>query len=186
MIGFERLRLVALLLGLIAASACADPTHPKRGANRNSPLGAYAATSTFCGPGRVPADPVAIPWIGCFSLSAGHNAGGTFANRSVNVAVDASGHETFTVDGIVVHDELEPPQPRSRTNLPFVYTDGSGGYRVCPGYADRCPSDVGVFSRNPDRSVLFMISECLPPDYNACVSTQDNWNYEVSRATSGH
>jgi hypothetical protein len=119
--------------------------------------------------------------VGCFYLSAGHQALGTFATHLVEVAVDATGAEVFKVDGHVVVEMHGTP---TSTNLPFVKAGGVAGYSICKGEAGRysgCPSSITIFSRDPDKVVLFVVSECLPPKYSLCVTTQENWDYEKAR-----
>lgn len=125
--------------------------------SNSSPAGSYAL---LCGDDPIPRDAPTIPWIGCFYLSAGHSATGTFANQKVEVAVDAAGHEVFKVNGTV-----------------------QSGRRICPDTApDNCPSGIDVQSRNADKSVLFTVSECFPPRNreHVCVMTQKAWDFEKS------
>jgi hypothetical protein len=150
--------------------------------SNSSPLGAYASTNTFCGNEAIPQNITAIPWIGCFSLSAGHTASETFSGHNVEVAVDAAGQEAFTVDGTLVTDIFGPHRPASGTNLPFVHECSGSGYSFCQAPTSAsCSPCLTVFSRNPDKSVLFMVSECFPPTNHVCVSTQRNWDFEKSR-----
>jgi hypothetical protein len=144
-----------------------------------SHLGVYGETSTYCGTGGITQNASAIPWIGCFSLSAGHSATGTFSNQKVEVTVDAAGQETFMVNGVAITTS------QRATNLPYVHPSG-GGYSICPDTApDNCPTHIDVFSRNADRSVLFMVAECFPPPlYRKCVLTQQNWDFEQSHQAS--
>jgi hypothetical protein len=148
---------------------------------KSSPLGPYGVLNTYCGDERIPANGATILWIGCFSLSAGHSATGTFSNHQVEVAIDADGNEAFTVDGTTVKTTYDPQRHIRETNVPYVHVGGVAGYSICadvgPG---RCPSSTNVFSRNTDKSVLFMVSECFPPQYRMCVLTQKNWDYEKS------
>jgi len=144
----------------------------------------YLSVKTFCGKDPIPQNIAAIPWIGCFSLSAGHSATGTFSNQHVDVAVDASGQEIFTVNGTVVVDKNDFAQHIRETNLPYVRLEGTAGYSICPDTAtgsENCPSSINIYSRNPDKSVIFMVSECVPPLYHACAMTQDGWDYQKSR-----
>jgi hypothetical protein len=144
-------------------------------------LGAYGCTSSYCGKGPIPRDIEEIPWIGCFSLSAGHTARGMLSNQHVEVTVDATGEEVFTVNGTVVRN-VDPARSTSGTNVPFAGSMGVAGYRFCQDASRGCPSDIEVFSRNPDKSVLFMVAECLPPNYGVCVLDQENWDYEMRRS----
>jgi hypothetical protein len=143
------------------------------------PLSVYASPKTYCGDAGIPQNVAAIPWIGCFSLSAGHAATGTLSGQH---AVDANGDEDFTVNGTSVVYQRGPQRPASGTNLPLVHTMGVAGYSFCKDATDiRCPSSITVFSRNPDKSVLFMVAECLPPTHKMCVLTQQTWDYYMSR-----
>ena len=147
-----------------------------------SSLGPYAVINTYCGEEGIPQNVVTIPWIGCFSLSAGHSATGTFSNHQVEVAVDAAGNAVFTVDGTVVKTSHDLQRHVQETNVPYVHAGGVDGYSICPDAGpSSCPSSINVFSRNADKSVLFMVSECFPPRYRACVLTQKNWDYQKSR-----
>ena len=145
-------------------------------------LGPYGRLDSYCGTGRIPQDVATIPWIGCVYLSAGHGARGTFWNHNVEIAVGADGREAFTVDGTSITETHSPQRTASGTNMPFVRVGGVDGYWICQGTSGAaCPSDITIFSRNPDKSVLFMVSECLAPTYHLCVTTRENWNYEKSR-----
>jgi hypothetical protein len=146
-----------------------------------SNLGVYGKTSSYCGRGAVPRDVSTIPLIGCFYLSAGHGAKGTLSKHRIDLSVDSAGNEVFKVDGTLITDTRDTA---SLTNLPYVGAGGVAGYRICEGATDRnigCPTTITVFSRNPDKTVLFEVVECLPPGYRLCVSTQENWDYEKSR-----
>jgi hypothetical protein len=141
-------------------------------------LGAYGKASTYCGADAAPRNEPSIPQVGCFYLSAGHRATGTFATHLVEVTVNTAGAEIFKVDGHVV---VETQGTATSTNLPYVKVGGVAGYSICKGQTDRasgCPSSITVFSRDPDKVVLFVVSECLPPKYSLCVTTQENWDYE--------
>lgn len=146
-----------------------------------SHLGAYRRTSTYCGGAMIPRNQPTIPQVGCFYLSAGHRATGTVARHLIEVSVDDAGTEIFKVDGQRITDTRDIA---SRTNLPFVKAGGVAGYSICEGPTDRnsgCPSSITIFSRGPDKSVLFVVAKCLPPEYHLCVTTQANWDYEKSR-----
>jgi len=168
----------SLLLGttgvlLLAQARAQDPAQ--------SNLGVYGKTSTYCGPQAIPRNSPTIPEIGCFYLSPGHRATGTLSTHRVEVSVDSAGKEAFKVDGALV---MEARDTASGTKLPYVGVGGVAGYRFCEGPTDRntgCPADITIFSRNSDKTVLFMVSECLPPEYHLCVSTQENWNYAKSQ-----
>lgn len=142
-----------------------------------SPLGIYGATSTYCGKGPVQQNVKTLPLIGCIQLSAGHGASGEFSGHAVKVIVDGAGHEAFTIDGTLIGEM------GGRPSLPFVRPAGGGaGYAICQDASSpSCPANITVFSRNPDRSVLFVVAECLPPTNHVCVTTQENWDYEKSR-----
>lgn len=141
------------------------------------PLGAYSDVKSYCGTGPLPRNVATIPWIGCFILSPGHGAAGTFSNHLVEVTVGENGEEVFTVDGTVIKDQPTP----SRTNVEFVHPT-VGGYSFCEAAGpDACATSVGVWSRNPDHTVLFTVAECLPPTYHVCVLSQENWDYQKSR-----
>jgi hypothetical protein len=142
-------------------------------------MGRYLSVKTYCGKDPIPQDVTTLPWVGCFSLSAGHKVAGTFSNQKVEVAVDTMGKEVFTVNGTVVtrtHDPL-------RTNLSYVLVSGGDGYAICPdtGPINPCPSSINVFSRNADKSVLFVVAQCLPPRFKVCVLNRENWDAEISR-----
>jgi hypothetical protein len=162
---------VLLTAGLIFAqqAMAQDTTAPH--------LGAYGVTSTYCGKGAVPQNSKNIPLIGCFQLSAGHDAIGEFSGHTVKVTVDGAGDEVFAVDGALIGEM------GGRPNLPFVRPAGGGaGYAICQNASSpSCPANITVFARNPDRSVLFVVAQCLPPTNHVCVTTQENWNYEKSR-----
>jgi len=70
------------------------------------------------------------------------------------------------------------------TNLPYVSEGGVAGYLFSKEAEDRNsphPSHIEIYSRNPDKSILFMVVECLPPNSRLCVTTQKNWDFEKSR-----
>jgi hypothetical protein len=143
-----------------------------------SRLGSYSRLSTYCGVKTIPRNEVAIPLIGCFYLSPAHKAKGALATHRVALSVDSGGNEIFEVDGVTIMDDRGTA---SGTNLPFVGAGGVEGYRFCEVATDRntgCPANITIFSHNPDKTVLFMVSECLPPKYYVCVSTQENLDYE--------
>lgn len=147
----------------------------------SSPLGAYGSMSTYCGKGSITENVVTIPWIGCFSLSAGHRASGVLSGQHVEIAVDSNGQEIFTVNGSVVTGTFGPNRTPSGTNLPFVRVSGAG-YSFCEDQTTaHCAIDVSIFSRDPDKSVHFMVAECFPPPGRLCVLNQKNWDYEKSR-----
>jgi hypothetical protein len=144
-------------------------------------LGSYGRVDSYCGKEEITKDISKIPWIGCFYLSEGRSAAGEFLGHHVEVKVNINGEEDFTVDGTpvsVVHDKNIS---KSGTNLPFVHISGTAGYWICEGTDPGCPSKIEVFWRTPDKSILFEVVECLPPNYKECVSTQPNWDYLVSR-----
>jgi hypothetical protein len=172
---------VAQLLTIGALAAAAASPHAQ-----DSNLGNYGQPSTYCGHAPIPVNGTSIPQIGCFVLSSGRSAQGTLAGHLVNVSVDAKGQEVFAVDGTVVVETFEPKKQPSRfTNLPFVHTRGVAGYGICQvATDDACPVNITVFDRRPDKTILFVVSECLAPGYRVCVSTQENWDYELSRSRS--
>jgi hypothetical protein len=148
-------------------------------------LGRYGKLSTYCGVGQIPMNPSAIKRFGCFYLSPEHSTIGTFADHRVEAAVGANGREVFAVDGTLVQDVERRKQEASGTNLPFVYRGGVDGYRICHGASgDGCATDIMVFSRNSDKSVLFVVDECLPPSFNVCVQSQESWDYQMSLRNS--
>jgi hypothetical protein len=156
-------------------------THAQQSAD--SHLGVYGKLSTYCGKQVIPRDPSAIPEFGCFYLSAGRGAKGTFATHRVEISVDGAGKEAFKVDGTLVVDTHDTA---TWTNLPYVMAGGAAGYSICEGPTDRisglgCPSTIEVWSRNPDKTILFLVSECLPPEYRQCVVSQAGWDYAKSR-----
>jgi hypothetical protein len=175
----SRIRTIcSLLLGttgllLLAQVRAQDPAQ--------SNLGVYGKTSTYCGAEAIPRNSPIIPEIGCFYLSPGHRATRTFSTHRVEVSVDSAGVEVFKVDGALV---MEARDTASGTKLPYVGASGAAGYRFCEGPTDRntgCPATITIFSSDSDKTVLFIVSECLPPTYRVCVTTQENWNYEKSR-----
>lgn len=159
----------ALALGGQTTHAQAPPSMAK-----------FAVPKTYCGTDDVPRDVTTIPWIGCFVLSAGHSATGTLSNHRIEVTVGADGYEVFTADGTEIVTNRPPQQPASGTNLPYVHVAGSG-YAFCKDAGmPRCPTNIGVFSRNADHSVLFTVAECYGPEYHVCVLTQKNWDFYES------
>jgi hypothetical protein len=165
------LALTGLLL--VAQTRAQEPSEPH--------LGVYGRTTTYCGGEAIPRNEPVLPQIGCFSLSAGHRATGTLATHSVEVSVDDAGAEIFKVDGQRI---TETHDTATWTNLPYVKVGGVAGYSICERPTDRnsaCPSSITIFSRDPDKAILFVISECLPPKYRLCVTTQANWDYEKAR-----
>lgn len=133
--------------------------------------------STYCRNHPIQHDNPSIPWIGCFYLSAGHHAEGTFSSHHVEAGVDPTGSEIFIVDGTVV----EAQTTESHTNLPFVRLDPVG-YEFCEdSTSTSCPTQIAVFSRDSDKSILFLVSECFRPKYQYCVTSQEEWDSEVSR-----
>jgi hypothetical protein len=176
--GRNALLRIVILPGLLLA------LHVHRAGAENSlapDLAPYASISNWCGRATISQNVTEVPWIGCFILSAGHSATRTFSNHRVGVAVDMAGQDVFTVDGTVVTTSTAPKRLPSETNLPFIHETGAG-YVFCEDGAGRsCPFEITIFERNPDRSVLFVVDECLPPGYSVCVSTQENWDYETAR-----
>jgi hypothetical protein len=171
---------IGSLLGLLVICGLLFLWYPANAQSPQSRLGAYGSINGYCGRDPIPQNADIIPWIGCFLLSAGHNATGMFSNHHVDLAVDATGQEVFAVDGTLIENVVGPQQSKSGTNLPFVHA--GMGYSFCKDEAnDPCPSQIMTLSRNPDKSVLFMVVECFPPENHACVSTQENWTYENSR-----
>lgn len=147
--------------------------------SNSSPASSYAL---LCGDDPISRDASTIPWIGCFYLSAGHSATGTFANQKVEVSVDAAGNDIFKVNGTVVTRTRDP----QGTNVPYVRPTGSG-YSVCPdATSDNCSSGIDVHSHNADKTVLFVVSECLPPRNreHVCVLKQKDWDFENSAGAS--
>ncbi len=166
--------LIAIANALFLSQASADETLPPN-------LGVYGKLSSYCGTKEIGRNIQTIPEIGCFYISVGHVAVGTVASHRVELSVDHTGNEIFKVDGALV---VETHDTASGTQLPYVGVGGVAGYRFCEGPTDRntfCPVSITVFSRNSDKTILFMVSECLPPDYHACVTTKENWDYERSR-----
>jgi hypothetical protein len=166
---------------LLAISSLLPLGQAKAGEPAKSPIGVYGKTSTYCGAEAIQRNPPTIPQIGCFYLSAGHGATGTFATHLVELSVDGAGKEIFKVDGTRITDTHDTA---TWTNLAYVSAGGVSGYSICEGPTDRnsgCPSSLTIFSRDPDKAVLFLVSQCLPPDFRVCVTTQSNWDYEKSR-----
>src|SRR5271155_2414280 len=100
----------------------------------------YFSQKTYCPQDPIPRNVATIPWIGCFILSAGHNAAGTFSNQRVEVTVEATGREVFRVNGTVV------TQSHGQTNIPYVRVGGVAGYSICPNDAGSgpCPSSINI------------------------------------------
>ena len=179
----RRMHKVVVLLALSGAIAAlpANNAHAQ-----NPPLSAlspYGRLSTWCGRNPIPREVVTLPSIGCFVLSPAHSASGEIAGHRVEVGVDENGQDVFTADGTVVTAIYDPQQhPPRFSNLPYAHTMGGDGFAFCLGSTNlSCPSTIEVFSRNPDKTVLFIVSNCLPPDYRVCVNTQESWNYETSK-----
>jgi hypothetical protein len=170
---------LAQLLGFGALAAYAA-SHAQ-----DSKLGSYGQLSTYCGHAPIPADATLVPQIGCFTLSPGRSAQGTLAGHLVKVSVDVRGQEVFAVDGTVVVETYDRKRQPSRfTNLAFVHTQGVAGYGICEVATNDgwCPTHITVFGTRPDKSILFVVSECLAPGYRVCVTTQENWDYELSKS----
>jgi hypothetical protein len=148
-----------------------------------SHLGVYGATRSYCGHGAIPQDVTDIPWVGCFLLSPGHSASGTIAGHLVQVSVDESGTESFLVDAQKLSHVFGHDRPTSGTNLPDVRgAGGDAGYAFCNSdIATDCPSQITVFSRNTDKTVLLTALQCLPPDNHICVSNKEMWDYQNAR-----
>jgi len=169
---------LSVLLSIIGLLPLAQA---KAGEPAESPLGVYGKTSTYCGAEAIPRNPPTIPQVGCFYLSAGHGATGTLATHQVELSVDGAGKEMFKVDGTRITDAHDTA---TWTNLAYVSAGGAAGYSICEGPTDRnsgCPSRITIFSRDPDKAVLFIVSQCLAPEFRLCVTTQANWDYEKSR-----
>jgi hypothetical protein len=116
-------------------------------------------------------------------LSSGHKATGAFSGHNVEVGVGPDGTEEFRVDGVLVEDKIGVNKTPSGTNLPYVHSGGVAGFSFCSdSNSAQCPSSITVHSRNNDKTILFSITECLPPDYHRCVGNQANWDYEISHA----
>jgi hypothetical protein len=150
-------------------------------------LGAYGRLDTYCGAGEIPHDPAEIPLIGCFYLSREHKTTGMIQSHRVEVSVNDAGEEVFSVDGTYVYEINGPQAPPSHTNLPYIRPQGGAGYGICENDATNyCPMDIAVFARNPDKSVLFTVAECMPPDNRLCVLSKANWDAERERLHLSH
>jgi hypothetical protein len=168
----EKLAILCVLLGLSGAAWLA-----LQGVGKPR-LNVYGHENAFCDEGPISKDPAAIPWIGCFSLSAGHRAKGEFYGQHMEVAVGLAGYEVFTVNGTLAAGEYDS-NFQQRVVPPFFRV--GNGYAFCRDAASTdCPTLINVFSRNSDKSVLFMVAECLPPKNHICVLNRKNWNYENS------
>jgi hypothetical protein len=91
------------------------------------------------------------------------------------------GREVFEVDGTRIVDTHDTA---TWTNLPYVSAGGVAGYSFCQEPTARgsgCPSNITIFSKDRGKGILFLVSRCLPPSYHVCVTTQENWDYEISR-----
>jgi len=170
------------LVGVIAITCSCSPD-PVEVQDSNAPrLPYYARANSYCGKGPIENNPVTIPQIGCFLLSTGHSANANFSTHHIEVAVDDSGMEVLKADGSLIKRTNGTP---TQTNLDYVKDSGSG-IAVCASKSDmetihRCPAAITVFKRNSDKSILFMVSECLPPEYGLCFLDQENLDYERSR-----
>jgi hypothetical protein len=173
---------IAIRLALPGAIAI----HANNAHAQNPPLpalGAYGRLDTWCGHDTIPRDMAAIPSFGCFILSPRHSAIGTFAGHQIEVSVDEKGRAVFKADNTVVL-EIDDKQknPARFTNIPYVHPMSVTGYSFCQDTTSNlCSSKITVFANNPDKTVLFIVSRCLPPDDHVCVDRQENWDYEVSR-----
>lgn len=164
---------ISLLLGATMVVAGLFPSEPAQ-AQMDAPRG-------VCGDGKVPQNEAAIPWVGCFFLSAGHAATGTLLGHQVEVRVDAAGQESVSVDGTVVQRDRSDAL---KTNLAFVRPTPLG-YAICPdANSTYCPSSVEAFRSDPDQSILFTASECFPPPNVICVTNQESWDFQKSRLAS--
>jgi hypothetical protein len=150
-------------------------------------LGRYGQLSEYCGQAPISVNAPVLPQIGCFVLSSGHYVQGAIVGHQVNVSVDANGQEVFAVDGTIVTEMFDQTRaPHRFTNLPFVHLGGIAGFTFCQRATDDwCPTRIDVFNRRPDKSILFMVVQCVPPNYRTCVTTKENWNFELSRAKQG-
>lgn len=142
-------------------------------------LGPYGRLSSYCGEGEIPKNPFSIPQLGCFYLDKWRVAIGDFLNHRVEVDVDPDGKEVFIVDDVTVVTTRDPTTHKPVTNLPFIKPGGTPGVTICEEDGSACPTRIEVFSRNPDKSVLFMVSECLP-EHRLCASTQAGWDNIVA------
>lgn len=141
----------------------------------SSPWNPQNAQNTFCGGETPPQGSATIPFAGCFVLSAGQSAAGVFASHNVVVSLNSYGQISYTVDSTLVSGSQ---RTASGTNLPFVQDRSINGMSFCLGTTDdsSCPSNITIFSRKPDRSVIFLVAECFPPDYRSCVVSQKMWD----------
>ncbi len=143
----------------------------------------YRPAPRLCGEKSAPLNVETIPWIGCFYLAPGHNSTGTFIGHKVDIGVDVDGVGQFIVDGAAIEYTRKSTKTTSGTNIPYVGTVGGSGISICnDGERSSCPSLISVISSNEDKTILFSVAECLPPDFRTCVLTKANWDYKISHA----
>ncbi len=136
-------------------------------------LSVWGKAGTYCGQKLVPLNPTKLPSLGCFQLSSGHSAKGIFAGNKIDLSITEQGQEVVKANGVVVTNS-----GGSTVRL------GGAGYLFCSvaasptnPFPSSCATQIDVFSRNPDKSVLFIVSECVLPQYQVCASDQDNLDF---------
>jgi len=142
-----------------------------------SRLGTYAnLPNQICGQKGVAWDITTIPQIGCFALSSGKSATGTFLGITIVVSVGADGNEVITADGKPIPDD--PRQTPLKINNINVL--GAGGVSLCPESnrsvgTSGCVAGIEVISRNSDKSINYYVSQCFD-NGQWCVTNQENWD----------
>jgi hypothetical protein len=172
----------SLGIRILGAMAIALVTSQPEAQTLSPDLAPYAAIENWCGRGEIPLNPTTIPWIGCFHLSAGRDVAGEFLNHHVVIKIGDDGKRVLAVDGTVIYSDNTPAQEHI---LPFMISN-SDGYGICEGTSTtKCHSYIGPFKKLPDKSIIFVTTECLPPGYWVCVTTQANWDYEEKTRPPG-
>jgi hypothetical protein len=140
-------------------------------------LGAYSNFfQDLCGKQGVRWNPDELPSIGCFGLSSGKSASGTFSGLRFEIAVDSDSKELCKVNDTIIGAK----EAGTATSLPNVV--GS-----CPdlSFCDDgvrppdCATILRLLARNSDGSIFFHISRRIGP--HAYVTNQENWDAEQAR-----
>ncbi len=167
-----------ILVTLVAVDLFATNKAKAQLSDPASRLGPYGLMKTYCGSEPIPHDVTQVPWIGCFYLSAGNSAVGLLSKHRIEVAVSPNGEESFKVDGTLVTEVQGPQRPVSGTNVPFARVSGVAGYHLCEDADGKaCSSIINIYNRTPDKAILFMVAECLPPRYHTCTQNKEMWEY---------
>jgi hypothetical protein len=147
----------------------------------NSPDSSNQYSRLLCGEKGVAWDVATIPQIGCFALSPGKSATGTFLGTIIKVSVDANGKEVITADGKPAPDDSR--QSSLKVNNMYVKVGGVAGAMFCEdsnGVEGDCVASIDVMSNNPDKSVNFDVSKCLKGKEMVCAGNQEVWDYVKS------